>query len=123
MLIEWSVPALGDLEEIAGYLRKDDEAMAVAMVQRVFAAAEMLQDFPRAGREGRVKGTREMLVKRAPYVLVYVTLEDRVVILRALHERRDWPGSGEEEDWQAAAIEEGVRQADAGDFASEEEVR
>jgi len=29
----------------------------------------------------------------------------------------------EEENWQVAAIEEGVRQADAGDFASEEEVK
>jgi predicted transcriptional regulator len=29
----------------------------------------------------------------------------------------------EEESWQVAAIKEGVRQADAGDFASEEEVR
>lgn len=29
----------------------------------------------------------------------------------------------EEEGWQVAAIEEGVRQANAGDFASEEEVK
>jgi len=29
----------------------------------------------------------------------------------------------EEETWQVAAIEEGVRQADAGDFATEEEVK
>jgi predicted transcriptional regulator len=29
----------------------------------------------------------------------------------------------EEEGWQVAAIEEGVRQADAGDFATEEEVK
>ncbi|EGJ51751.1 transcriptional regulator, CopG family [Desulfocurvibacter africanus subsp. africanus str. Walvis Bay] len=29
----------------------------------------------------------------------------------------------EEESWQVAAIEEGVRQADAGDFASDEEVK
>lgn len=29
----------------------------------------------------------------------------------------------EEESWQVAAIEEGVRQADAGAFASDEEVR
>lgn len=28
-----------------------------------------------------------------------------------------------EESWQIAAIEEGVRQADAGDFATKEEVR
>lgn len=28
-----------------------------------------------------------------------------------------------EESWQIAAIEEGVRQAEAGDFATEEEVR
>lgn len=28
----------------------------------------------------------------------------------------------EEEGWQVAAIEEGVRQADAGDFATEDEV-
>jgi predicted transcriptional regulator len=29
----------------------------------------------------------------------------------------------EEESWQVAAIEEGVRQADAGNFADDEEVR
>jgi predicted transcriptional regulator len=29
----------------------------------------------------------------------------------------------EEESWQVAAIEEGVRQAEAGEFASEDEVR
>ena len=29
----------------------------------------------------------------------------------------------EEEGWQVAAIEEGVRQADAGDFATEDEVK
>jgi predicted transcriptional regulator len=29
----------------------------------------------------------------------------------------------EEEGWQVAAIEEGVRQADAGDFAPEDEVK
>lgn len=95
MLIEWSVPALGDLEDLVSYLRQDDEATATAIVNRVFAAAEMLTSFPRAGREGRVKGTRELLVKRAPYVLVYMIETDRLVILRALHERRDWPGAGE----------------------------
>lgn len=95
MLIEWSVPALGDLEELVGYLRRDDETAATVIVNRVFEAAEMLSSFPRAGREGRVKGTRELLVKRAPYVLVYTIEEDRVVIVRALHERRDWPGTSE----------------------------
>lgn len=97
MLIEWSVPALADLEDLVSYLRQDDEAMAEIIVNRVFATAEMLQSFPRAGREGRVKGTRELLVKRAPYVLVYMIEEDRLVILRALHERRDWPGTGEQD--------------------------
>lgn len=29
----------------------------------------------------------------------------------------------EEEGWQVAAIEEGVRQADAGDFATEDEIK
>lgn len=94
-MIEWSIPALVDLEELVGCLRRDGEATAESVVNRVFAAAEILQSFPRAGREGRVKGTRELLVKRAPHVLVYTIEESRLVILRALHERRDWPGGGE----------------------------
>ena len=33
------------------------------------------------------------------------------------------PGKPEAENWQVAAIHEGVRQADAGNFASEEDVK
>ena len=50
-------------------------------------------------------------------------------LAKATDRSRSWPVADairryvEEEGWQVAAIEEGVRQADAGDFATEDEVK
>ncbi len=43
------------------------------------------------GRPGRVKGTRELVITRTPYIVVY-RLDDGVVhIERVLHGAQRWP--------------------------------
>ena len=37
----------------------------------MFAAAELLREFPHIGREGRDPGTREWVVRGLPYIIVY----------------------------------------------------
>lgn len=91
-VIEWSLPALDDLAEIAMLLRQEDAGLAESMVRRIFASAELLSPYPLAGRVGRVASTRELVVRRSPYLLVYLVEEARVVVVRVLHERKDWPG-------------------------------
>ena len=65
-------------------LRVDDE---------IEQQADHLQERPDMGRTGRVKGTRELVVQRTPFILVYRVREEieRVEVLRVLHESQQWP--------------------------------
>jgi toxin ParE1/3/4 len=51
----------------------------------------LLAEFPRVGRSGRIPGTRELVVLRTPYFLVYRIDEPLVEILRVVHGARQWP--------------------------------
>ena len=46
----WSPTALADLEEICSYISKDSEYYARTFAQKVVALAEMIAQFPMAGR-------------------------------------------------------------------------
>ena len=47
--IVWSDPAIYDLDRVADYIAVDNPAAARNLVQRVVAAVERLQEFPRLG--------------------------------------------------------------------------
>jgi toxin ParE1/3/4 len=47
--ITWADPAIHDLDAIADYIALENAAAARQLVQRVFAAVERLQKFPRMG--------------------------------------------------------------------------
>ncbi len=69
--------ALGDLEGIHHWIAQDSPRAAKAVVDRIFASTELLSSFPLMGREGRDEGTREWVVPRLPYIVVYEVHEDR----------------------------------------------
>nr|WP_281175963.1 type II toxin-antitoxin system RelE/ParE family toxin [Edaphobacter aggregans] len=48
--------------------------------------------FPEIGRPGRVEGTRELVIRRTPYIVAYRITRGTVQILRILHDARLWPG-------------------------------
>lgn len=91
MKIEWTPTALADRNAIFDYIEADSPRAAVAVDERIEAAVERLVDFPESGRPGRVEGTRELVMTRAPYVLPYRILDGTVRILRVLHSARLWP--------------------------------
>ena len=45
------------------------------------------------GRSGRVEGTRELVISRTPYLVVYRFEEvaDQILIVRLLHGAQRWP--------------------------------
>ena len=47
--------------------------------------------FPLSGRPGRVEGTRELVVARAPYIVAYRIVEDDLEIAAIIHAARRWP--------------------------------
>lgn len=93
MSIEWTGPAVQDVEDLVAFILQDDPDTAENVAQRVFQAAEQLAALPGLGRPGRVEDTRELIVPRLPYILVYSEADNLVRVLRVLHNRQGWPPS------------------------------
>lgn len=55
----------------------------------------ILTEHPRAGGQGRLKNTRELVVDGLPFVIIYRehVRSNGVEILRVLHEAQQWPTS------------------------------
>jgi plasmid stabilization system protein ParE len=50
MVLEWTDPALDDLEIIRDYIAKDSPYYAKRFIERIFDAAEKFQNHPQMGR-------------------------------------------------------------------------
>lgn len=50
-----------------------------------------LGDFPLMGNKGTREGSRERLLRRYPYHIVYRIEGDPIAISRVLHQRQRWP--------------------------------
>ena len=62
------------------------------MVDRILDALQLLELFPESGRPGRVEGTRELVVPRLPYIVVYqVDRELEAVRVQSVIARRTRP--------------------------------
>ena len=92
MRIDWSAHAVADLEAIVAYIEQDRNLETANRVGRtIYEAVQTLQSLPHRGRAGRVKNTRELVLPRLPYFVVYQVLEDQVLILNIVHGARRWP--------------------------------
>ncbi len=91
MTVYWTPSARSDLIEIFEHIRRDDPRAASGLVDRIDAAVSRLSQHPGMGRPGRLSGTRELVIPRAPYVVAYRVVGDDVQVLRVLHGARTWP--------------------------------
>ncbi len=90
MRIEWTEPALDDLETLRDYIGKDSPYYARRFIERIFDAAEKLQDHPQMGRAVAEVGRanlRELIFQG--YRIIYRTKPDRVQIITVIHGSRN----------------------------------
>jgi toxin ParE1/3/4 len=88
--LEWRPLAESDLLAIVDYIGRDDPHAARALVQSIHVKAEGLRARPTLYRNGRTRGTREMVVHRN-YVVFYRVTAKAITILRVKHARQQWP--------------------------------
>jgi addiction module RelE/StbE family toxin len=86
----WSALARADLLAILDHIATDNPDAAFELVEDIEQRTRSLSDHPRMGRQGRVEGTRELVV-HANYIVVYADRTDGPVVLRVLHAARLWP--------------------------------
>jgi toxin ParE1/3/4 len=90
--LRYSARARSQLLAIQQYLSERNPVAAVRVGAAIREAAEFLRYFPKAGRQGHAEGTREWLVRRFPYVLVYEVAtgeEDEIMVLGVFHCAQD----------------------------------
>lgn len=91
MKLEWSPWALKDRDAIFDFIEQDNPRAAIQIDNRIAEQIKRLVLFPESGRIGRCVGTRELVIDRTPYIAAYLIRDDRVRILRVLHEAQSWP--------------------------------
>jgi addiction module RelE/StbE family toxin len=97
MRVCWTDPAQTDLIGILQYIARDNPAAAERVGRRLVGAVASLAEQPRRGRPGRVEGTRELVIPRLPYIVIYKIVEGplrpagEIAVMRVLHGARQWP--------------------------------
>jgi len=82
--------ALADRDAIMAFIAQDNPTAAIDLDLEFEAKAENARLRPKLYKAGRVKGTREIVV-RPNYVMVYRVIGNVVDILRVLHAAQQWP--------------------------------
>lgn len=94
MRIVWTKRASGQVSSAKKFIGANSPSAAAAQARLILAAIERLRAFPALGRIGRFAGTRELVVPRTPYVVIYRQENDEVLeILLVLHGAQQLPTS------------------------------
>lgn len=91
MLIIWRKEAQTDMSELLQYIAQNNIAAAYEVHEQINQQVDALNDHPQLGRPGRLRGTRELVVSRTPYIVAYRSKGDAIHILRVLHGAQQWP--------------------------------
>lgn len=92
MSVQYTDRARASLRAILEHIAEDDPVTAHRFVDEIVDSIEgTLSAHPRAGRPGRVTGTREWVAHRNYVVAYRVTEADDVEVLDVVHAARLWP--------------------------------
>lgn len=92
-VLRYASDARTDLERIIAYGVDHDHANSASYVRALGGRIALLREQPKAGRVGRVKGTREIVLAGTAYIAVYRLDGDdnTITVLRVLHGAQRWP--------------------------------
>ena len=89
--LDYAARARRDIEAIeAYYLEEASEAVADRAVDAILTQAEKIAALDLKFRPGIRAGTRECVMTRFPYTLVYLSRAREVKIVRVLHQRSEY---------------------------------
>lgn len=90
MNIEWKTKAQIDASSLLAYIAQDNINVAYRVYDDIHRQVKILADYPSMGRNGRLKGTRELIITDTPYIVVYKISGDNILILRIIRSAQNW---------------------------------
>ena len=103
MRIVWTKPAIEDVDAIWEYLKERSSNAAEQVQDTILKAVDRLAEFPYLGRPGHLAGTRELVIARYPYIVIYGVVEGveptqtEIVIYHVYHGAQNWRQALDEE--------------------------
>jgi len=91
MRLLWSPRARSARTAAIDYIARDKPQAALDQLDAIEEQVRILEDHPSIGRPGRVHGTRELVISRTPFILVYRVDDEAIRILHFLHGAQRWP--------------------------------
>ncbi|QBN93012.1 type II toxin-antitoxin system RelE/ParE family toxin (plasmid) [Xanthomonas oryzae pv. oryzae] len=80
-------------QEAIEYIAQDNLGAALGQLDEIERQTDMLIQHPEMGRPGRRDGTRELVISRTPFIVVYSLKPraGRIELIRFLHGKQQWP--------------------------------
>ncbi len=91
MHVRWTTPAREQFVSAFEYIAEENRRAAARIADQIWESTQLLGRHPMAGREGRVAGTRELVISGTPFVVAHRIEKNEVRILAVLHAAREWP--------------------------------
>lgn len=92
LTLHWTPIAISHLRAAYEYVAQDSVSAANSLIEQIFSAVERLARYPQIGREGRVKGTRELVIAGTPFLVAYRLRRTQIAVLAVFHGARRWLG-------------------------------
>ncbi|HLZ51054.1 MAG TPA: type II toxin-antitoxin system RelE/ParE family toxin [Candidatus Acidoferrum sp.] len=89
--MRWTTPAREQFVRAFEYISEENRRAAARTADQIWESTQLLARHPLAGREGRVAGTRELVISGTPFIVAYRMEKKEVRILAVLHAAREWP--------------------------------
>jgi toxin ParE1/3/4 len=89
--IVWLTEAEDHRDAAIEYIALDSLSAALNQLDEIAAQTSRLAEHPMLGRSGRVDGTRELVINRTPFLVIYRLHAENVQILEFLHGSQKWP--------------------------------
>jgi addiction module RelE/StbE family toxin len=89
--LEFSADAILDIADIEAYIAEHNEAAADKVATTIFRCATRLEFNPELGRPGNIDGTRELVLPKYPYTLIYKLTAHKIIVLNVLHQSQQYP--------------------------------
>lgn len=91
MIFVWLPTAIQNRHDLIDRIAEENLRAAIEHDERIEKQIDQLLTNPEIGRAGRRKGTRELVISRTPFIVVYRIKARHIVIVRLLHTSQAWP--------------------------------
>jgi toxin ParE1/3/4 len=91
--LQWLPKAIANRDAQIAYIANDNPLAAIMQGDLIAKQAGQLIQQPGMGRLGRQRDTRELVISKTPFIVIFRVKADRIEIIRLLHSSQQWKSS------------------------------